>query len=373
MKITNVIAKRYKKMKKSDMAHAEGHEIIIVRIETDSDYLGVSFIGTPIFQHGEVGDVLVKIITRNLKNIILGENPLHTEYLWNKMYDAPWRVGMRGFILDCIAAIDFALWDIKAKVAKTPISNLFGGKKESILTYANLGQQLSPEETARKAEEYVNKGHKAIKVRAGLSAVSLKEATKRIAAVREAVGLDVKLLVDIGASWDVSTAIDMLKKWQRYNIYWLEEPVVPEDVDGYKLVRSHAGDTFIAGGEQNAKFNDFKLLIEKNAIDIAQPNASCTGGITSWLKIYNYLTSQGIPISPWNLQQIHVPLALGLPNVKWIEYFTPDRETFQNTLLQGPIFKELKQDDGIHLVGSDSLGLGLELNEGFAERHEVED
>lgn len=369
MKITNVDVKRYKDMSSpSDMAIADGHEIIVVNIETDVGVTGTSFVGSPVFSHGEVGDVVVRLIERNLTNIILGENPMYTEHLWMKMYEAPWRIGMRGMIMDCIAAIDFALWDIKGKLLNVPVSDLFGSHRKHVPTYANVGQQLAPDEMGKQAAKYVEAGHTAVKIRAGLVAIPLDEATQRVAAVREAIGPDIKLLVDINASWDVNTAIDMLKKWRKYDIYWLEEPVRPEEVEGYKKIKQNAGDTYIVGGEQLSKFNDFRYLIEKDGVDMVQPNAAATGGITSWLKIYNYATSLDIPVSPWNLQQVHIPLAAGLPNVKWIEYFTPDRDTFQNTLLKGPLFEEVKLEDGIYLKASDALGFGIELNEEVAER-----
>ncbi|GAB3062648.1 mandelate racemase/muconate lactonizing enzyme family protein [Virgibacillus ainsalahensis] len=366
MKITDLIVRRFAQLKGSDMAHADGHEIIVVNVETDEGITGTSFIGTPIFSHGEVGDVVATLIRRNLRNIVLGENPLHIERLWERMYDAPWRLGMRGMILDCIAAVDFALWDIKGKMLNVPTSHLLGDHRDKILTYANVGQQLAPEKMGEKAAEYVEQGHTAVKIRAGLSAVSLKEATERVEAVREAIGPDVKLLVDINGTWDADTAIEKLKEWRKYNVYWLEEPVPPEDIIGYSRVKERAGDTYIVGGEQHSKLNDFRQLIEHN-VDIIQPNASCTGGITSWLKIYQYATNFSIPVAPWNLQQIHMPLAAGLSNVKWIEYFTPDRKTFQNTLLKGPIFEEERLDDGIYLKSSNAPGLGIEINEEVAE------
>src|SRR5699024_4506311 len=162
------------------------------------------------------------------------------------------------------------------------------------------------------------------------------------------------------------TSIDMLKKWREYDIYWLEEPVSPENVHGYRQIKKHSGDTHIVGGEQNAMLPSFQHFIEKEAIDMIQPNAACTGGITNWINIYNYATNLGVPVSPWNLQQIHIPLAIGLSNVKWIEYFTPDRETFQNTLLKGPIYEEVITEEGIFLKGSKAPGLGIEINEKFA-------
>lgn len=372
MKITDVIVDRYKEMKTSDMAHAEGHEIVTVKVETDVGVTGFSFIGTPIFAHGEIGDIVVRLIRRNLRNIVMGENPLHHEDLWNKMYDAPWRIGMRGMIMDCIAAIDFALWDIKAKLINRPVSDLFGGHRDKVLTYANVGQQLSPEGMGELAKKYVDQGHTTVKIRAGLSAVSLSEADSRVAAVREAIGPNVKLLVDMNGTWSVDVALDKLKKWEKHDVYWFEEPVAPEDVKGYKKIKEHAGNTLIVGGEQSAYLNDFRYLIENNALDFVQPNASCTGGITNWLKIHEYATLNGIPVSPWNLQQIHVPLAIGLDNIKWIEYFTQDRKTFQNTLLKSPVYEEEINDQGVFIKAPTAAGFGLELNEEFAEKTKVE-
>jgi len=368
MKIIDVAVNRYVQMQESDMAHSVGHEIIIVEVHTDEGITGRSFIGTPVFNHGFVGDLAATLIKRNLKNLVVGENPLYTERLWMKMFDAPWRIGMRGMIRDCIAAIDFALWDIKGKLLNIPVSDLFGNHRPSVPTYANVGQQLPPEQLGEVAANYVKEGHAAVKIRCGLSAVSLEEATKRVAAVREAIGPDIKLMVDINGTWNTDTAIEKLKEWEPYNIYWLEEPVPPENLSGYVRIKENAGSTFIVGGEQNSSFNEFRQLMDMNALDIIQPNASATGGITEWLKIYNFATTNSFPVSPWNLQQIHLPLAVGLPNVKWIEYFTPDRGTFQNSLLKGPTIQQIRKDDGIHLLAINTVGLGIEIDEEVAER-----
>lgn len=368
MKITDVAVKRYLQMNESDMAHSIGHELLLIEVHTDAEVTGISFIGTPVFTHGITGDILETLIERNLKNLVVGENPLYHEKIWKRLFDAPWRVGMRGMIRDCIAAIDFAVWDIKGKLLNVPVSDLFGDHRESVLTYANVGQQLPPEKLGEKAAEYVKQGHKQVKIRCGLNAVSLEEATERVKAVREAIGKEVKLLVDVNGSWTTDIALQMLKEWEQYDVYWLEEPVAPEEIDGYKRIRERAGTTLIAGGEQNAGLNQFRQLIEREAVDIIQPNASATGGITEWLKIYHYASVFNISIAPWNLQQIHLPLAVGLPNVKWIEYFTPDRGTFQNTLLKGPVLDSVIKEDGIHLVANKAPGFGIEIDEEVAER-----
>jgi len=373
MKIIDLVVNRYVERADSDMAYGQGNEVVVVEVHTDQDVTGRGFLSTPLFSHGDTGDLAVTLLRRNLKNIIIGENPLYTERLWQQMFTGPWRLGMRGMIRDCIAAIDFALWDIKGKLLNVPVSDLLGDRRERILTYANVGHQLSPDKLAEKTAEYVKFGHTAVKIRGGANAVSLEESTKRVAAVREAIGPDVKLMVDVNGTWDVATAIAQLREWEPYNVYWLEEPVAPENIIGYASVKAHAGDTFIVGGEQNGGLHEFRQFIEEEAVDMIQPNAMCTGGITDWLKIYNYATGYNIPVSPWNLHQIHVHLAIGLPNVKWVEYFTPDRQYFQNVLLKGPELQEEIDEGGIYLKAPTTPGLGIVLDEKIAEESIVKD
>jgi L-alanine-DL-glutamate epimerase-like enolase superfamily enzyme len=254
-----------------------------------------------------------------------------------------------------------------------PVSALFGGRRNRVPTYANCAHHLSPDKLAAKAAEYVKRGHTALKIRG--SFVSPREATERVKHVREAVGPDIKLMVDVNGTWDVDTAIEQLKRWERYDVYWLEEPVPPDDIPGYVRVRRRAGHTFIAGGEQHVGVMEFRQLIEEGAVDIVQPNAAITGGITDWLRIHALATLSSVPVSPWNLQAIHLHLAAGLPNVKWIEYFMADNPLleFQSRLFKGPIVREEATEDGIVLVPPDGPGLGLVLDEAVAAASLISD
>jgi len=199
--------------------------------------------------------------------------------------------------------------------------------------------------------------------------VSPREATERVKQVREAIGPDVKLMVDVNGTWDVDTAIQQLKAWERYDVYWLEEPVPPEDITGYVRVRQRAGRTYIVGGEQHVGVQEFRQLIERGAVDIVQPNAAITGGITDWLRIHALATAASVPVSPWDLQRVHIHMAAGLPNVKWIEYFMADNPlmAFQIRLFKGPILQEERTEDGIFLLPPTAPGLGLELDKVVAE------
>ena len=373
MKITDLTVTRYAQSRTPEGGPA-GPEIQIVEVLTDEGVNGTGFLTASNARVSPTAPLLASLLRGNLRNIVLGHDPLLTEKVWRAMYrELAGRQGSRGLFLHAIAAIDFALWDIKARVMNRPLGDLFGDRRERIPTYANAAHTVTPEEAAETASEYVRKGHKAIKVRGTLGFSPLDVTNKRIEAVREAIGPDVKLMVDVNGSYGADLAIQQLKRWQKLDLYWLEEPVAPEDILGYVKVKHHAGGTYIVGGEQHAGLNEFANLLEREAVDIVQPGSMQVGGLTEWLKVYDMATARGVPVSPWDLQAVHMHVASGLPNVKWIEYFMPDNPmlAFQNNLFSEPRFDEEVTDEGVFLLPPTKPGLGLVLNPEEAERARV--
>jgi L-alanine-DL-glutamate epimerase-like enolase superfamily enzyme len=363
MKITEISVTRYG----GDVEGTYIGEVLVVHLHTDREITGVGFTSAPKGM-GEMFQGLLKTV---LADAVRGQDPRLHEDLWNLMFRAIPRRGGEGIVRLCMSAIDFALWDIKAKMIDAPVSTLFGGHRALIPTYANCAHHLAPDALAERAAEYVASGHRALKIRGSLTHVSIQEATARVRAVREAIGPEVKLMVDVNGTWDVDTAIQQLKIWEPYDVYWLEEPVQPEDLQGYRRVKANAGRTYIVGGEQNMGLTEFQCLIDDAGIDIIQPNAALTGGITDWLRIHAYATARGVPISPWNLQMVHLHMAAGLRNVKWVEYFMHDNALLgiQTMLFSGPQIREVVNSDGIFLKAPEGAGLGLTLDPEMASRH----
>jgi L-alanine-DL-glutamate epimerase-like enolase superfamily enzyme len=359
VKITDVTVRRHS-VSRDPAAYAG--DIHIVEVHTDAALTGLGFV-TAARATSEMSAALVRT---TLKAAVVGADPLLTEDLWRRMHQAVPRRGGEGLVRTCIAGVDFALWDLKGKALGVPVSTLFGGHRQRVPTYANCAHGLPPDQLAAKAVEYVQRGHTALKIRG--SFVSVPEAGARVQAVREAVGPHVKLMVDVNGTWDVDTAIEQLRRWERHDVYWLEEPVPPDDIPGYVRVRQRAGRTYIAGGEQHVGVLEFRQLVEQGAVDVVQPNAALTGGITDWLRIHALATLASVPVSPWNLQMVHIHMAAGLPNVKWIEYFMPDNPLleFQGRLFKGPVMREEVTPDGVVLFPPDRPGLGLELDEAVA-------
>lgn len=367
MKITGIDVTRYG----GDVEGTYIGEVIILTVSTDCGPTGIGFTSAP----KGMGEVFVSLVRNVLAPVVIGQDPRRHLVIWDRMFRAIPRRGGEGFMRLCMSGLDFALWDIKGKLLDAPVAALFGGARELIPTYANCAHHLAPDALAERAHSYVTKGHKALKIRGALSHVSTAEATARVKAVRDAIGPDVKLMVDVNGTWDVDTAIQQLKIWEPYDVYWLEEPVAPEDFAGYRRVKAHAGRTYIVGGEQNTGLAEFRTLIDEAGIDMIQPNAALTGGITDWLTIHAYATAKGVPVSPWNLQMVHLHMAAGLPNLKWVEYFMPDNALLgiQTRLFSGPEIHETVTDEGVFLRAPTQPGLGLTLDPEMQERTRLAD
>ena len=370
MKISNVAVERYRP---KDGGSGTGYvaEILIVRVATDEGLGGMGFASAP----PGTGPIVAAMIEKLIAGVVVGEDPRLTGRLWQRMHEAVPRRGGEGLMRLATSAVDFALWDIKGKAMGVPVSGLLGDRRERIPTYANCAHHLPPEALAERAAADVARGHRALKIRGTRTFVTLAEATERVRQVRAAIGPDIRLMVDVNGSWDVDTAIQQLKAWEPYDVYWLEEPVPPQDIEGYRRVRARAGRTYIAGGEQHVGLQEFRQLIAAEAVDIVQPNAAITGGITDWLRIHSLATAHGLPVSPWNPQAIHLHMAAGLPNVQWIEYFMPDNAllAFQTQLFTGPALREEVTPEGVFLLAPEAPGLGLELDPEIADASRVRD
>ncbi|MEM7775039.1 MAG: mandelate racemase/muconate lactonizing enzyme family protein [Pseudomonadota bacterium] len=372
LKIKDIKTTRYQSKEAAAARTSYGTEILVVDVESDDGTTGLGFASAS----AETGPILSRMISNIIKPLIVSEDPRSTDLLWRRMFeDAIPRRGGDGLMRNAIAAVDFALWDIKGKAAGVPVWKLFGGGQDLVPTYANCAHHMPPDRLAETAASYVAAGHRALKIRGTRTFVSLAEATERVRQVREAIGPDIRLMVDVNGSWDVDTAIQQLKAWEPYDVYWLEEPVPPQNVPGYARIRERAGATYIVGGEQHAGLLEFQTLIDSGGVDIVQPNASLTGGITDWLRIHSYATAHGVPVSPWNLQQVHIHMAAGLPNVQWIEYFMADNALlkFQGELFEGATLEQVVTDTGVMLRAPTTPGLGLAVAPAVAEATMVRD
>jgi len=364
MKITDVKTEKY--TAKEDMGKmgesGSFSEIVLVEVLTDEGVTGRSYIPTQYSRSlGRLSDHACAILNKNLKRIVLGQDPFSYQFVWEKIYNSITRWGRRGLWIHCLGAIDIALWDIIGKVAKQPLWKLLGGYREKVPVYANCAFTLPPEQLAKRALEYVEQGFKGVKFRGGMVDATPEVATCRIKAVREAVGPDVAVMVDINGTWDADTAIRMCRKWERYDLFWIEEPVHPDDIPGFKRLKRTTSIP-IATGEQHTTRFDFRQLIESGAVDIIQPGVRRVGGVTEWMKIWSLATMYSIPLAPPTDQYLHAHMLAAVPNTVWIEFCAKDNAFLQ---LQHNLFREPhepKTAKDSYIDAPRRPGVGLELD-----------
>jgi D-galactarolactone cycloisomerase len=266
------------------------HDNVIVKVETDA---GITGFGAA---HG--GPEAVKtIVEDDLQPRLLGEDPTHTERLWEKMYTGS-RLepslargytlpdhGRRGETLCAMAGVDIALWDIWGKALQQPIYKLLGASRTKVRAYASGG--WAPGDAAeQEMAGYAAKGFSAVKMRAeGRDGFTIPKSIRRIAAARRGIGSEVELMVDAHGSLDISTAIRLAKRMEEHDVAWFEEPISPDNHPGLAEVR-RATSVPIATGEREATHFDFLSLLEKRAVDVVQPDLAIAGGFTETRRIH---------------------------------------------------------------------------------------
>jgi D-arabinonate dehydratase len=208
----------------------------------------------------------------------------------------------------------------------------------------------------KEIEARLDEGFNAFKIKVGR--FSIKQDLERVKAVREAIGPDATLMIDANNAYDPMTAIKAGRLYEKYDPYWFEEPVWPDDIRGSAAV-AEALDTPVASGELEYTRYGFRDIIQNRAADIIQPDASIMGGITEWLRVNSMAVSLGIGVSPHNAQEINSHLAGAKPNVLFVEFFVEGGDI----RLEDKLFKDYRKPENGYLTLPEEPGLGIRLNE----------
>ncbi len=351
-KIENVISSLYKiplDEPLGDAMHAKHvyFELVVVEIKTEDGNIGYGYTYT-----GGVGGIIIcNMIELYLKPILLGQDSACIEKLWVEMYKLLHYVGRGGIDSFAIAAVDIALWDIKCRIAKMPLWKMIGGGKGFARAYAGgIDLDFTKEKLLQNIKLYMSQGHNAFKIKLGKD--SLDEDINRVKAVRELIGNEATFMVDANYKWTSENAIRACRELEKYNVLWLEEPVSPDDIEGYKKVASKSS-IALACGENLHTIFEFENMFKYGHIDYPQPDASNLGGITGWLKVAVMCQAKNLPVSTHGMQELHVNLLSGVSNSGWLEIhsFPIDRYTMN----------PLKIDDG-KVFPSNDFGTGVIFN-----------
>ncbi|MFE4836211.1 mandelate racemase/muconate lactonizing enzyme family protein [Arthrobacter sp. NPDC056691] len=283
---------------------------------------------------------------------IIGEDPNDISKLYTKLLWAGASVGRSGVATQALAAIDIALYDLKAKRAGLPLAKLLGSYRDSVQTYNTSGGFLNAtlDEVKARATQSVEEGIGGIKIKVGLP--DTREDLRRVAGIREHIGWDVPLMVDANQQWDRATALRMGRQLEEFNLIWIEEPLDAYDFEGHAHL-AQVLDTPIATGEMLASVAEHKGLIAANGCDVIQPDAPRVGGITQFLRLAALADERGLGLAPHFAMEIHLHLAAAYPREPWVEHFD----------WLDPLFNErLETKDG-RMIVPDRPGLGVSLSD----------
>ena len=288
---------------------------------------------------------------KEIAEAALGEDPNDIAKLYTKLLWAGASVGRSGLATQALAAIDVALYDLKAKRAELPLAKFLGSHRDSVRTYNTSGGFLnaSIDEVKERASKSLEDGIGGIKIKVGLP--DSAEDLRRVSAVREHIG-DAPLMVDANQQWDRATALRMGRTLDELGLVWIEEPLDAYDVEGHaRLTRTL--DTPIATGEMLSSVAEHRALIDARACDIVQPDAPRVGGITQFMRLLTLADEAGLDIAPHFAMEIHLHLAACYPRETWVEHFD----------WLNPLFNErLETKDG-RMIVPDRPGLGITLSD----------
>ncbi|GAA4063554.1 L-talarate/galactarate dehydratase [Nonomuraea soli] len=283
---------------------------------------------------------------------LLGEDPSDIGRVYDKLLWAGASVGRSGVATQALAAIDVALWDLKARRAGLPLAKLLGSYRDEVRTYNTSGGFLHApiEEVKERASASLQAGIGGIKIKVGQP--DTKADLRRLAAVREHIGDDVPLMVDANQQWDRATALRFGRAVEEFGLVWIEEPLDAYDAEGHARL-AEALDTPIATGEMLSSVAEHVRLIEARAADVIQPDAPRVGGITSFLRLATLADHAGLDLAPHFAMEIHLHLAAAYPREAWVEHFE----------WLNPLFEERLETRGGRMVVPDRPGLGFTLSE----------
>jgi D-galactarolactone cycloisomerase len=326
----------------------------LVSVETDEGVCGIGSCSGN-------GELIEMIVAGILKPALLGMDPMEIDEIWDKAYirSGHKEFGTRGIGVVALSGIDVALWDILGKVRGVPVYELLGGKRrDSVPVYATALYPEEPAKVAKRARGFAEQGFHGVKIKVGFD---LDQDIRIVRAVREELGKDFAIMTDANQGYTIDVAFKASEGFADCGVYWLEEPLFVEDIEGHALLREK-GQVPIAVGENLHTCYAFENFIARGAVDFIQPDVARAGGITEISKITALAGKHNIPVSfhTWGdgvalAASMHLAAALKNCIVMELDYtYNPLREE----LLQRPFTVQ----NG-YLVPPDKPGLGIELNE----------
>ncbi|HLG74082.1 MAG TPA: mandelate racemase/muconate lactonizing enzyme family protein [Chloroflexota bacterium] len=326
----------------------------VARVRIDEGLEGIGH-AMPLYSRGSFRSLVAAM--EDLGEMLLGDDPRQPEALHARISpNPPGGVGTMA-----TAGLDVAVWDLAAKAAGLPLWRVLGGFRGRVPAYASLrlGRDKSAAEAAQIAGSLKEQGFKAMKTNLGPD-TSVSVAVERIRGIREVIGYDVKLMVDVNSLWTPSTAIRVGHELEEFELFWIEDPAPTHNLSGLAEIKASLR-TPVMAGETLYGYMPFRPLFESGAVDLVMPDIMRVGGITPYRKVAHMAEAFGIPCASHLMPEISASVVASVPNGVIVEYVAFAEKLFRNT-------PRLENGD---LVLSEQPGHGLELDEEFAKAHRL--
>lgn len=353
-----------------------GYRSAIVRIRTDD---GLDGFGECMCR---LAPNALSEIVAELKPLLVGQNPLDTQYIWDQLYAVMMNRGhTKGFFIEALSGIDIALWDLKGKALGKPVWQLLGGMQNPrVWAYASSLRFRTMEVTLGTARSYLEQGFRAMKIKIGPTARSPVAEAELVGAIRREVGPDVTLMVDANCGYDLPMAIRVAKALEPFDLLWFEEPLPPDDLESYRALGRSTHISIAAGESEFTRFGQ-KALLDTGVVRILQPSACRTGGITECERIAALSSAYRVPYAPHTgsssaiAMVVALHLSASLSNFLIYEYMMSDWNKQQPNPLRWDLLNEplpTPQDGYLDLCSTLTRpGLGYSLNDEVVRRWQV--
>lgn len=349
-----------------------GEDAFIVKVHTDEGLVGLGESDTsPHVARAMMEAPQSNLYCSGLTRLLLGENPLEIQKIWDKLYWASNYAGRRGLGIHALSAVDIALWDIASQYYRVPLHTLLGGKyRDTIRAYGTFIPRDEPEANRPLAAGLKAQGFTSLKFGGGILGDDPDTDEAIVRAVRQELGESFELQIDLASKWRTyGHSAAMFRRLEPYRLNWIEEPVLADDMDAYARL-SGLTSSRLAGGESLTTRYEFQTFLSQARPDIVQPDITRCGGISEMRKISDMAALAGVRLVPHGF-------STGILLAATVQFLaaSPHGDLMEYSQSESPLFTSLVKNllplENGHVRVPDCIGLGVELNEDLVDKYRV--